>query len=91
MLSNLNKNRVFAYLFLFPILTHTAILWPHIHTGSPIPCCDLYGEGNGATHIKNVTCTGSEGNITTCTYFNVTVPSSHKYDVGVHCQQGWCN
>ena len=51
-------------------------------------CCGYYGEGRGAIHIRQVTCSGSERNITNCTYINNTVITSHAQDVGVECRQG---
>ena len=51
-------------------------------------CCGYYGEGNGTIHIQQVTCSGSERNITSCNYINNTVITSHAQDVGVKCQQG---
>ena len=47
-----------------------------------------YEEGSGAIHIRQVRCSGSERNITSCTYINNTVITSHAQDVGVECQQG---
>ena len=49
-----------------------------------------YGEGSGTIHIQDVTCYGSERNITNCTYVNNTVRISHAQDVGVKCRQGQC-
>ena len=51
-------------------------------------CCGYYGEGSGAIHIRKVTCSGSERNITSCNYINNTVMTSHTKDVEVECQQG---
>ena len=53
-------------------------------------CCGYYGEGSGAIHIAQVTCSGSERSITSCTYFDniQLVITSHTQDVGVECQQG---
>ena len=55
-----------------------------------IPCCDnkTFGEGSGPIHIHNVTCVGSEANVTDCNYLNNTVITSHQHDVGVKCVQG---
>ena len=53
-------------------------------------CCGYYGEGSGAIHIRQVRCSGSERNITSCSYINNTVLTSHAQDVGVECQQGQC-
>ena len=53
-----------------------------------IPCCDIFGEGNGPIHFYNVSCTGPETIITDCDYQNNTVITSHQQDVGVQCQQG---
>ena len=52
-----------------------------------MPCC-LFGEGSGLIPIRDVTCDGSEANITACIYANNTVRTSHQLDVGVQCQQG---
>ena len=49
-----------------------------------------YREGSGAIHIREVTCSGSERNITNCTYINNTLVTSHAYDVAVECQKGQC-
>ena len=59
-----------------------------VYTGVVGRCCGYYGEGSGAIHIQQVTCSGSERNITNCTYINNTVITSHAHDVGVECQQG---
>ena len=47
-----------------------------------------YGEGSGAIHIREVTCSGSERNITSCNYSYNTIVTSHAHDVGVEYQQG---
>ena len=47
-----------------------------------------YGEGSGAVSIRDVMCSGTEHNITSCVYYNDTVDDSHSDDVGVQCQQG---
>ena len=56
----------------------------------PIPCCDIFGEGSGPVHLHDVSCTGSETNLTECEHLNSTVIMSndHQQDVGVKCQQG---
>ena len=59
-----------------------------IPVGAAGRCCSNYGEGSGAIHIRQVACSGSERNITTCIYINNTVVTSHAQDVGVECQQG---
>ena len=46
------------------------------------------GEGSGAIHIREVTCSGSERNITSCAHINNTHVTSHAYDVAVECQKG---
>ena len=78
--------------------TNNHLMWkslhslpPIIHTGVAVGCCDIHGEGIGAVHIHNLACSGTEENITTCTYFNTTESLSHEHDVGVQCQQGWYN
>ena len=53
-----------------------------------MPCCRLFEEGSGLIPIRDVTCDGSEANITACIYVNNTVRTSHQMDVGVQCQQG---
>ena len=53
-------------------------------------CCGYYGEGSGAIHIRQVTCSGSEEDISSCTYINNTDVTIHAQDVGVECQQGQC-
>ena len=48
----------------------------------------ITAKGSGAVHI-DVTCSGSEPNITSCTsQFNTIAGRSHSDDVGVECQQG---
>ena len=59
-----------------------------MYQGLSVPCCDAYGEGDGFIHIQEVTCTGSEKNITSCSYVNNTVRTNHHLDVMVQCQQG---
>ena len=61
-----------------------------IHAGVVTHCCSYYGEGSGAIHIQQVNCSGSERSITSCTYVDDTVLTSHTQDVGVECQQGQC-
>ena len=56
--------------------------------GEAVLCCGDFGKGSENIHIRNVECSGSEENITSCTYYNVTVMPSHEQDVGVRCQQG---
>ena len=53
-----------------------------------MPCCHLFEEGSGDIPIRDVTCGGSEANITACMYVNNTVLTNHQLDVGVQCQQG---
>ena len=57
--------------------------------GLAVACCDMYGKGTGVINIRNVGCSGTEGNITKCSSSNITAPLSHQYDVGVQCQKGW--
>ena len=59
-----------------------------MNEGLSVPCCDAYGEGDGNIHIRDVTCTGSEENITSCSYFDNTLRTNHQLDVMVQCQQG---
>ena len=56
--------------------------------GEAVHCCSEFGKGSEDIHIRNVECSGPEENITSCTYYNVTVMPSHEQDVGVRCQQG---
>ena len=53
-------------------------------------CCDTFGEGGGPVHLHNVSCAGSETNITECEHLNNTaiMNYNHQRDVGVKCQQG---
>ena len=53
----------------------------------PIPCCDIFGEGSGPLYLHNVSCTGSETNLTDCEH-SVIMSNNHQQDVGVKCQQG---
>ena len=64
------------------------MVYMYLYEGVPISCCDAYEEGDGDIHIRDVTCDSSETNITSCTYFNNTVPITHQHDVGVKCRQG---
>ena len=51
-------------------------------------CCGYYGEGSGPVLLQQVSCTGSEENITSCP--NLTsIIYNHQNDVGVQCQQGY--
>ena len=61
------------------------------YEGEPVPCCEMFGEGNGDIHVRDVACYGTEINVTSCTYTNDTGPLSHQMDVGVQCQQGMYN
>ena len=55
-----------------------------------VACCSRYGRGTGAINVRNVTCSGTEENVTTCLHNDNAVPSSnHNSDVGVQCRQGW--
>ena len=62
-----------------------------IFKGIAVPCCDTYGKGSGMILIRDVTCDGSETNVTSCIYLNNTVLRSHQQDVGVQCEQGESN
>ena len=56
----------------------------------PIPCCDAFGEGSGPVHLHNVSCTGSETNLTECEHLNniAIMSNDHQQDVAIKCQQG---
>ena len=56
--------------------------------GREIPCCDIFEVGSEPIHIHNVTCLGSEANITECSYLNTTAITSYQHNVGVQCEQG---
>ena len=55
--------------------------------GATPRCCGYYGEGSGLIRVRSVSCSGSETNITECSYLSLIV-TNHQYDVGVQCQQG---
>lgn len=44
----------------------------------------LYGEGNGTVGLQNVSCTGTETNITQCSYTSPSI-CPHSMDAAVHC------
>ena len=44
--------------------------------------------GSGLILIGQVTCVGSELNITDCFFLRFTSQPSHEMDVGVQCQEG---
>ena len=75
------------YALKFEILCPKKPFW---YTGEAVSCCSSYGKGTDAIHIRDVGCSGTERNVTACSYYNVTVPRRHDYDVGVQCQQGKC-
>ena len=60
------------------------ILSVHLVLGAQAYGLALYGEGNGTVGYQNMSCTGTETNITQCNY---TTPStcSHSNDAGVLC------
>ena len=69
-------------------------MYSYIDFIKEVACCDndTFGKGSGQIHIHNVTCVGSEANITDCNYMNsTTVITNHQHDVGVQCQQGEYN
>ena len=45
----------------------------------------IYGVGNESSAISNVTCQGTENNITECMYTNITAPDN-CIDVGLYCR-----
>ena len=47
-------------------------------------CCGSFGQGSGPVHMSSVVCSGSEPNITNCSYSATS--SGHQRDVGVRCQ-----
>jgi len=49
-------------------------------------CCASFGQGSGPVHMSSVVCSGSEPNITSCSYSATS--SGHQWDVGVQCQPG---
>ena len=53
-----------------------------------VQCCNKYIAGSGPIQFHDVECSGSEPNITECTYRNITFDNNHQHDVGVQCQQG---
>ena len=55
--------------------------------GAHHQCCAHYGKGNGPVLVSSVSCSGSEENITSCSYSNSTI-DDHENDVGVKCQKG---
>ena len=46
-------------------------------------CCAAFGQGSGPVHMSSVVCSGSEPNITNCSYSATS--SGHQWDVGVRC------
>ena len=44
-----------------------------------------FGAGTGPIYLDNVACTGTEGQITSCTYDSVTTDCAHSQDAGVFC------
>ena len=58
--------------------------------GSFPRCCGYYGEGSGPIIVHTVSCSGTEANITLCSYLTSTL-YDHENDVGVQCQQGQLN
>ena len=57
-----------------------------IFVGAQVYGLALYGQGNGTVGFQNVSCLGTELNVTSCNY---TSPStcSHSMDAAVSCQQ----
>ena len=47
----------------------------------------VFGDGVGHIYLKNLQCTGSEPNITSCTHSRETVNCGHDEDAGVICRR----
>ena len=48
-----------------------------------------FGAGVGPIHLDNVGCTGSETNLTDCSYDSIVIClRGHSEDAGVRCQGG---
>ena len=59
---------------------------PLLHTVGPFP----YGAGSGNVWLDNVTCTGQEPFLQSCSYTGFGgVGCPHSRDVGVACAGGW--
>ena len=52
--------------------------------GAVALCCGSFGQGSGPVHMNSVVCSGSEPNITSCSYS--ATGSEHQEEVGVQCQ-----
>ena len=44
-----------------------------------------YGQGTGPILLDNLACTGTEYNLTSCSYDSDTSDCTHYEDAGVHC------
>ena len=58
------------------------------HIGAVPYCCGYFDEGVGKILVQQVSCSGPEENVTSCSYSNSTL-NDHQYDMGVQCQQGY--
>ena len=49
-----------------------------------------YGQGTGPIWLSNVSCVGTEYNLTECNHFGLTVRNcSHSNDAGVYCSSSY--
>ena len=71
------------------IITRTHLvhrMWPFL-SGAIALGGAHFGTGAGSFHLDNVSCSGSESNITDCSVsFTVTCTNGHLQDAGVRCQ-----
>lgn len=59
-----------------------------MHSGAVPQSGAYFGEGSGSIHLDEVTCIGTEYNLTECQTSNNSRQTSHSDDVGVQCQPG---
>ena len=50
-------------------------------------CCGYYGPGSGIIRVRYTSCSGGEGNLTSC-HYSTSTTYNHQYDVGVQCLKG---
>ena len=48
------------------------------HIGAVPQCCGYFDEGFGKILVQQVSCSGPEENVTSCSYSNSTLPSAMK-------------
>lgn len=68
--------------------------WFHFYTACNLLSADatafglaFYGQGSGPIVLDDVACVGTETNILSCPFDNVTTDCTHREDAGVQCME----